>query len=81
MQQMKTDAVAAGFYLSPRNSKTYRTMQILIIDELLDGKQVDLPPSQDHRTFKKAPKTKKPLTRKSKPWRLATKTIEPILVH
>jgi hypothetical protein len=35
-------------------------VQILTTGEILAGKQVDLPPSQDLRTFKKAPKAKKP---------------------
>ena len=57
-RQMITDAVAAGFYTSPWDSKEYRKIQILTIQDLLDGKQVDLPPTRDHRTFKKAPKAK-----------------------
>jgi site-specific DNA-methyltransferase (adenine-specific) len=57
-QQMKTEAVAAGFYTSPWNNKSYRKIQILTIEDLLAGKQIDLPPTQDQRTFKKAPKAK-----------------------
>lgn len=57
-KQMAADAVAAGFYTSPWNNKPYRKIQILTIEDLLNGKQVDLPPTQDHRTFKKAPKAK-----------------------
>ena len=57
-RQMITDSVAAGFYTSPWNNKEYRKIQILTIQDLLDGKQVDLPPTRDHRTFKKAPKAK-----------------------
>jgi len=35
-------------------------VQILTVAEILAGEQVGLPPSRDHRTFKKAPKAKKP---------------------
>ena len=34
-------------------------MQILTVEELLGGRQVDMPPSRDLRTFTKAPKAKK----------------------
>ncbi len=34
-------------------------IQLLTIEEQLEGKQVDMPPSRDLRTFKKAPKAKK----------------------
>lgn len=57
-RQMKTEAVAAGFYTSPWDNKQYRKIQILTIDELLEGKQLDLPQTLDHRTFKKAPRVK-----------------------
>ncbi len=57
-QQMKAEAVAAGFYTSPWDNKQYRKIQILTIEDLLAGKQLDLPPTRDHRTFKKAPKAK-----------------------
>jgi hypothetical protein len=34
-------------------------IQILTIEELLNGKTIDAPPSRDLRTFKKAPKAKR----------------------
>ena len=57
-QPMRKEAASAGFYQSPWGT-SHPKVQILTIEELLDGKQVDMPPSQDHRTFKKAPKAKK----------------------
>ncbi len=52
---MRTEAASAGFYQSPWGTRHPR-VQILTIEDILAGKQVDLPPSQDFRTFKKAPK-------------------------
>ena len=54
---MKTEAASAGFYDSPWGTRHPR-LQILTIAELLTGKGVDIPPSRDLRTFKKAPRAK-----------------------
>ena len=56
-QKMKTDAASLGFYRSPWGT-SHPKSQILTIAELLEGKTVDMPPSFDLRTFKKAPKAK-----------------------
>ncbi len=56
-QKMRTDAASVGFYDSPWGTKHPR-LQILTVAELLTGKKIDMPPSQDMRTFKKAPKAK-----------------------
>jgi site-specific DNA-methyltransferase (adenine-specific) len=55
---MRTEAAGAGFYDSPWKTK-HPKFQILTIDELFAGKSIDIPPSRDMRTFKKAPKVKK----------------------
>ena len=55
---MRTEAAGAGFYESPWQTK-HPKIQILTIEELLAGKTIDIPPSRDIRTFKKAPKAKK----------------------
>jgi len=56
-QPMQTEAVSAGFYHSPGWDKDYPKMQILTIEELLQGKTVDMPPqTQTSITFTKAPK-------------------------
>jgi len=55
---MRSEAAAAGFYESPWNTRHPR-IQILTIEELLAGKQLDLPPFMDNRTIKQAPKAKK----------------------
>ena len=59
---MKKEAADAGFYHSDFQDTRHPRIQILTIEELLNGAQVDLPrlafmPSQD-ATFKKAPKAK-----------------------
>lgn len=55
---MKTEAASAGFYDSPWGTK-HPTLQLLTIEDLLSGKTIDMPPTRDLRTFKKAPKAKK----------------------
>ena len=57
-QPMKTEAASGGFYQSPWGTK-HPKVQILTVGDILAGKRVDLPPTPDHRTFKKAPKVKK----------------------
>lgn len=42
---MITEAVEKGFYNSPGWNKDYRRLQILTVEEILGGKQVDMPPS------------------------------------
>jgi len=57
-RNMNTEAAAAGFYQSPWQTK-HPKLQLFTIEELLAGKKIDLPPSRDVRTFKKAPKAKR----------------------
>jgi adenine specific DNA methylase Mod len=54
---MKTDAISYGYYKSPGWNKRYPRMQILKIEELLQGKGIDYPPKTSV-TFKKAEKHK-----------------------
>jgi site-specific DNA-methyltransferase (adenine-specific) len=49
---MLTEATEKGFYHSPGWNKDYPRLQILTVEGILAGKQVDLPPNID--TFKKA---------------------------
>jgi hypothetical protein len=56
-QPMRVEAASAGFYVSPWGTKHPR-IQLLTVAELLDAGGIDLPPSRDMRTFKKAPKAK-----------------------
>jgi len=51
---MLTEAVSAGYYESPLWQKKYPRLQILTIEELLDGRQIDMPPA--YGTFKQAVK-------------------------
>jgi len=54
---MKQAAIEAGYYHSPIWNKDYPKIQILTIDELLQGKAVDMPPqAQTSVTFAKAQK-------------------------
>ena len=56
---MRTEAASAGFYKSPWQEKPYPRLQILTVEELLNGKRIDCPPlGQVNITFKKAPKAK-----------------------
>lgn len=54
---MIKEALEAGKYTSPIWQKEYPRIQILTIEELLNGKEVNMPP--DFGTFKKAEKVKK----------------------
>lgn len=51
---MKEEAAGKGFYHSPGWNKDYPKLQILTVEEILAGKQVELPPNID--TFKQAQK-------------------------
>jgi site-specific DNA-methyltransferase (adenine-specific) len=54
---MKVEAVEGGYYHSPIWDKDYPKLQILTIEELLQGKMVDMPPqTQTSVTFAKAPR-------------------------
>jgi site-specific DNA-methyltransferase (adenine-specific) len=57
-RNMRAEAASAGFYDSPWGTQHPR-LQILTVQELLSGKKIDMPPSRDVRTFKKAPKAKR----------------------
>ena len=56
---LKKEAASVKFYKSPWRKKPYPGLQILTIEELLNGKEIDSPPLvQVNITFKKAPKAK-----------------------
>jgi DNA modification methylase len=56
---MKTEAVTAGFYESTSWNKKYPKVQLLTVEELLNGKKIEMPPiKQVSVTFKTAPKAK-----------------------
>ncbi len=54
---MLREAAEAGFYVSPDDS-TYPRIQILTIEEILDGKQPQYPLHRRDATFKKAPRAR-----------------------
>jgi site-specific DNA-methyltransferase (adenine-specific) len=57
---MQVEAVSAGYYHSPIWNKDYPKIQILTIEELLHGKNVEMPPlAQTNVTFTKAQKISK----------------------
>jgi site-specific DNA-methyltransferase (adenine-specific) len=54
---MRTEAASAGFYDSPWGK--HPRVQILTIEELLDGAQIDMPPiRQVNQTYRRAPRHK-----------------------
>ncbi len=55
-QEMRKEALAAGFYESAFWQKRYRKLQILAVRDLLDGAGVDMPPQ--HGTFQRAARHK-----------------------
>lgn len=55
-KDMETEAVSAGFYLSPGWGQKYPRIQILTIEQLLKGVQIAMPPSSI--TFNKAERVK-----------------------
>ncbi|MEL7645778.1 MAG: DNA methyltransferase [Anaerolineaceae bacterium] len=56
---MRAEAAQAGFYHSETWNRDYPRVQILTIAELLDGKQIDMPPIQQvNQTFKRARREK-----------------------
>jgi len=57
-QAMRKEAASAGFYKSPWG-KDYPRLQLLTIEDLLNKRTIDYPPSQQvNVTLKKAPKAK-----------------------
>ena len=59
-EPMKKEALDAGYYHSPVYDKNYARIQILTVEELFQGKTVEMPPqTQTSITFTKAPKLKK----------------------
>ena len=55
---MRTEAASGAFYDSPWGKK-YLKLQILTVEELIEGKGIDYPPpAQVNVTFKKAPKSR-----------------------
>ena len=56
---MRAEAAQAGFYHSDTWNRDYPRVQILTIAELLDGKQIDMPPIQQvNQTFRRAKREK-----------------------
>jgi site-specific DNA-methyltransferase (adenine-specific) len=56
---MRAEATSGGFYKSPWQKEPFPRLQILTIEELLNGKRIDCPPlGQVNVTFKKSPKAK-----------------------
>jgi len=61
---MRSEIAAAGFYRSPWGN--HPCLQILTVAELLEGKGIDYPSSQDSNiTFKKAPKAEQPVNQEN----------------
>jgi len=57
---MRAEAAQAGYYHSETWNRDYPRVQILTIKELLDGKQIDMPPIQQvNQTFRRAKREKR----------------------
>jgi DNA modification methylase len=55
---MRAEAAGAGVYESPLGSR-HPQVQILTIEELLDGRKIDLPSQAVNQTYEKAPRERK----------------------
>jgi len=55
---MKREAAEAGFYQSPWGTRHAR-VQIVSIADIFQGKIIDMPPSRDDRTVKRARRAKR----------------------
>jgi site-specific DNA-methyltransferase (adenine-specific) len=57
---MKKEAATSGFYESKTWGQRYPKVQLLTIEDLLEGRGIEMPPiKQVSRTFKRAPKSKR----------------------
>ena len=58
-QPMRAEAAAAGFYRSPGWGRDYPRMQVVTVEQLLEGHGIDYPPAEQvNVTFKRAPLAK-----------------------
>lgn len=58
-EPMKKEALGAGYYHSPVYDRDFPRIQILTIEDILQGKTVDMPPqTQTSVTFSRAPRQK-----------------------
>jgi site-specific DNA-methyltransferase (adenine-specific) len=53
---MKAEAASAGFYTSPFGNANHPRIQIVTIEDLLQGKRIDYPQTQANVTYKRAKK-------------------------
>jgi len=58
-KDMTTESVSSGYYHSDLWQKDYPRIQILTIEDLLNGKTIDMPKYVSGQTFKQADKVKK----------------------
>lgn len=64
---MLAEAAGAGFYESKTWNKQYPRLQIFTVEQLLDGRQVERPPTVAlDETFKRAPKAQVPAQQQGK---------------
>lgn len=58
-RDMNTEAVSSGYYHSQLWNKDYPRIQILTVNELLNGKEIEMPPDSARQTFKQTKRVKK----------------------
>lgn len=68
---MLKEAAEAGFYAPSGLADKYPRIQILSIEELLEGKKIDYPRYAMDATFKKAPSPAKPLKNRCPLWKIS----------
>ncbi|MCB9134100.1 MAG: restriction endonuclease [Anaerolineales bacterium] len=67
-RDMLTESVSAGYYESPLWGQKYPRLQILPIEDLLEGKRPEMPPVGANVTFQKAERVKKDEGKQGKLW-------------
>jgi len=55
-RNMESESLEAGYYVSPFTGQNYRKIQILTVEELLNGIKPDFPQTASFQTFKKSDK-------------------------
>src|SRR5688500_7784976 len=58
-RDMNTEAVSSGYYHSQTWGKDYPRIQILTVGDLLNGKEIEMPPDSSRQTFKQTKRVKK----------------------
>ena len=58
-KDMSTEAVSSGYYHSNLWDRDYPRIQILTVENLLNGREIEMPPDTSRQTFKRTKRVKK----------------------